>query len=391
MATDGPAPDLDLIDWGAVEDAPRLARRDRAFVGTFVAFLAGATAYTVGGGPSSPVFGFWDPLLVDWMFYAALLVFGVYVVWPLARPGSLLRRSWSSLRADRAALASFGWLAVFVLVGTAEPLIVRSIPFNPLNQPPAGFAIYTGYVGSCVGEVTGELCHGTLAHPFGTDGNGRDLLLLTVAGMRTALEMTLITAVIIVPIGVGVGTVAGYVGGRVDDGLMRYVDAQQTLPALFIYIALAVVYGPSLTLMVVVFGLLYWGDIARLVRSEVLQVTQAEFVDAARMAGVSQWQVIRHHVIPNAAPTVLSITALKLPLLVIIEATLSYLEFADPRVVSWGNVVSVNVLWSQDPTLYWWVSLFPIGALVLTTLAISLFGNALQDAIDPRHLGGGHG
>jgi peptide/nickel transport system permease protein len=167
---------------------------------------------------------------------------------------------------------------------------------------------------------------------------------------------------------------------------MRYVDTQQTVPALFIYIALAVLYGPSLALMVVVFGLFNWGDVARLVRSEALQVREMEFITVARGAGVTPWQVVRHHVLPNVTATVLSVTALKLPLLVTVEATLSYLKFGDPRIVSWGNVVSVGVLWHENPALYWWVGVVPIGALVVTALAISLFGTALQDALDPRHV-----
>lgn len=393
MSPDETAVEFERIEWDAVEAGALLTRRDRAFVTALVALLSfgGYHRFLHPSGEPLPLLGFWDPLLVDWMFYVSLLVFGFYVGWPLCRSGSMLRRYWSELLADRIAALSLVWLLGFLVVGTLEPLIVEGIPFNPTRQPPYGFAIYEGYLGSCVGEVTGELCHGSLAHPLGTDGNGQDLLLLTVSGMRTALQMVLITAAIIVPVGVGVGTAAGYARGRVDEALMRYVDTQQTIPALFIYIALAVLYGPSLSLMVIVFGLLNWGDVARLVRSEVLQLREAKFVDAARAAGISPWQVIRHHLVPNVTPTVFTITALKLPLLVIIEATLSYLEFGDPRIVSWGNVVSVGVLSGDDPTLYWWIAVFPIGALVLTALAISLVGNSLQDAFDPRRTGGGPG
>lgn len=384
---------LERIEWETVGGRSLVTRRDRFFAAAMAALVGFWAYYSFVHPPDAPLplLGFWEPLLVDWMFYAALLVFGCYVVWPLVRPGSVLRENRSDLLGDWLALASLGWLSAFLVVGTIEPLIVSSIPFGPLSQPPVGFSLYEGYLGSCLGELVGEQCHGTLAHPLGTTGNGQDVLLLTVAGARTALQMTLITAAIIVPLGVGVGTFAGYVGGWVDEALMRYVDTQQTIPALFIYIAMAVLYGPSLTLMVVVFGLLNWGDVARLVRSEVLQVREAEFITAARGAGVARWPVIRHHVIPNVTPTVLSITTLKLPLLVIVEATLSYLTFGDPRVVSWGNVVSVSVLTNQDPTLYWWIGAFPIGALVLTTLALSLFGNSLQDALDPRRTGGGPG
>lgn len=385
------ADDVEGIEWQAVEEGSLLARRDLYF-GVSLAALIGFASYLYIIHPPDaplPVVGYWDPLLVDWLFYASWLVFAFYVIAPLVQTESVLRESWTDLVRDRIALTSLAVLVIFLALGTLEPLIVRSIPFTPSHQPPAGFSIYQGYTGGCVGKVVGEMCHGSLVHPLGTTGGGKDLFLLTIAGTRTALQMTLITAAIIVPLGVGVGTFAGYVGGRVDEALMRYVDTQQTTPALFIYIALAVLYGPSLILMVLVFGLLNWGDVARLVRSEVLQIRGAEFVTAARGAGVSRWQVIRHHIIPNASAAVLSVTALKLPLLVIVEATLSYLEFGDPRIVSWGNVVSVGVISNQNPTLYWWVGAFPIGALMVTVLSISIFGTALQDALDPRHVRGG--
>lgn len=391
MTTSDSSPDseFDRIEWSSVAGRSLVTRRDVAFVTALVLLIAFAVYYHFVHPPNDPLplLGFWDPLLVDWLFFVSMLVFVFYVILPLVGPGSVLRKSWDHMVGDRVALASLAALVAFVVVGTFEPLVVGTIGFGPTFQPPAGFSIFQGYAGSCVGEVVGEQCRGTLAHPLGTNGNGKDILLLTVAGTRTALQLTIITATIIVPLGVGVGTISGYMGGFVDGALMRYVDTQQTIPALFVYIALAVLYGPSLILMIVVFGLLNWGDVARLVRSEVLQVRESEFITAARGAGVSQRRIIRHHVIPNVTATVLSITALKLPLLVIIEATLSYLKLGDPRVVSWGNIVSVGLMNHQDPTVYWWVVAFPIGALIVTAVAISLFGNAIQDALDPRRYG----
>ena len=382
--------DFDRVEWDAGGGGRAVNPRDIGFGLTLVALsaLAFVEARVWPADEPLPVVGFWDPLLIDWLFFVSLAIFAFYVVVPVARNWSGFRPQWRQLSADPVALASLGWLAVFLAVGTLQPVLVGRIGFGPLQQPPLGFSLYEGFAGTCVGPVVGEQCQGTLAHPFGTNGNGKDVLLLTVSGMRTALVMVLVTATIIVPLGVGVGTVAGYLGGRVDAVLMRYVDLQQTIPALFIYMALAVLVGPSLLLMVAVFGLLNWGNIARLVRSEVLQKRELEFVTAARGAGVSRWGILRHHIVPNVAAIVVTATTLKLPKLVIVEATLSYLTLGDPRVVSWGNVVSVGVLSSGDPTLYWWVGAFPIGALVVTALAMSLFGNALQDALDPREHGG---
>jgi len=385
--------DLGRIEWDVVEGGRTVTLRDLAFVLALLGLL-GASLYKRRVWPEDeplPLVGFWDPLLVDWFFFVSLLIFGFYVLVPIAANWDSLRDRWRNLRSDVVAMGSLGWLVLFLVVGTLEPIFVGEVGFGPIQQPPIGFSVFEGFIGSCVGPVSNGQCHGTLAHPFGTNGNGRDLLLLTVSGMRTGLQMALITATIIIPLGIGVGTVAGYFGGRVDALLMRYVDLQQTIPALFIYMALAVLVGPSLMLMVAVFGFLNWGNIARMVRSEVLQKRELEFVTAARSAGVNRWGIIRRHIVPNVAAIVVTATALKLPKLIIVEATLSYLKLGDPRVVSWGNIVSVGVLSSSDPTIYWWVGAFPIGALVVTAVAMSLFGNALQDVLDPRESGGSGG
>lgn len=387
IGTDSSGDDFDIerINWESETGGSLVDRRDIAFAAAILGLLVFALYYHFVRPSQAPLplVGFWDPFLVDWLFYASLLVFVFYVLVPLIRPGSVFRETWPDLVTDWIAISSLTVIVTFLLLGLFKPLLVGNIQFGPTLQPPVGFSIYEGWIGRCVGEVIQEQCQGTLAHPLGTNGNGQDILLLIIAGSRTALQLILITAAIIVPLGVGVGMLSGYFGGFVDGALMRYVDAQQTIPALFIYIALAVLYNPSLLLMVVVFGLLNWGDVARLVRSEVLQLKDVEFVTAARGAGVSQWGIIRHHVLPNVAGTVLTMTALKLPLLVIIEATLSFLEFGDPRLVSWGNIVAVGVV-SDHPVESWWIGVFPIAALVLVAVAISLFGTVLQDALDPR-------
>lgn len=388
MSTDDstPGPEFDRIDWETLDTGSVVTARDVAFVLSLGGLIA-AAVYHHHVGPLDEVLPFvdrWDPLLVDWVFLVSLTIFGWYVVVPLVRDRTALRTYWRGLRSDVVALASLAWLVLFFVVGTLEPVLVGPLEFHSLRQPPFGFSIGELYAGSCTGPVTDGMCQGTLAHPFGTTESGHDLFELTIIGMRTALQMALITATIIVPLGIGVGTVAGFVGGRVDEVLMRYVDVQQTIPALFIYMAVAVLFGPSLMLMIVVFGVLNWGNIARMVRSEVLRKRELEYVTAARNAGVGRWQIIRRHIVPNVSTTVLTATTLKLPTLIIIEATLSYLNLGDPRVISWGNVVSVGVLSEFDPTVYWWVGTFPIAALVATALAISLLGNALQDVLDPR-------
>jgi peptide/nickel transport system permease protein len=330
-----------------------------------------------------PLVAEWNPKAEDWPFVVSLVIFGLYVLVPVARNRRLTRYYWRRLRTNRLAVASLAWLVVFFVLGLFAPVLVGAPEASPtaIHNPPVGMTVNNLLAGGCAGEVSNDLCHGSWAHPLGTTGGGRDVLEYTVAGMHTALQLALITATILVPIATAVGTVAAYVGGRVDELLMRYVDVQQVVPAFFVYIIAQFVFAPGLLLIVVVFGLLNWGGMARLVRSETLQKREEGYVMAARSAGSSSLNIIRRHIVPNVSNTLVTAVTLQLPLLILIEASLSFLSLGDPAVFSWGQIIGVGMVYFP---YYWWVPTFPVIALGLTVVSLSLLGDALRDMFDPR-------
>lgn len=381
------------VDWAEDENGGILTSRDAVFLVGVAALVATFVYdYTQLSGVT-PLVGGWNPQEFEWLFVLSIEIFALYVVVPFVRKRELTRQYWHELRTDRLAVLSLAWIGLVFVLGLLSPVIIGGLATDTsaLHNPPVGFRIIDILTGSCVGEVSNGFCHGTPAHPLGTTGNGQDVLGYIVSGMRVALAVTLISGTIIVPLGVAVGTVAATAGGWLDEVLMRYVDLQQTVPAFFVYILVQYVYYPSLLLMVVVFGFLNWGGLARHIRSDVLQTREAGFVRAAKSAGIGRAQLIRRHLVPNTWDTIVTAATFQLPMLIIMEATLSYLTFSsgggvsslgDPRVTSWGQLIAVGM--REFPT-YWWVPVFPAIALTITVVAVSRLGDALRDVFDPQH------
>lgn len=375
-------PDLDGVDGGPLP----ASWRTLGFLLAVAAVVAGfAYDYTVLGPREGIVFG-WDLALHEWLFVLSLVVFCFYVLVPLAANPRLTRTYWRRLRNRPVGLASFCYLVGFFLVGMVGPEVLGApsvTSFNPPYQPPVGFDASNVFVTTCAGEVSGGKCHGSLKYPLGTDGNGRDVVVLVVNGMRVALEVAFVSAMLLVPMAMAVGTVAAEYGGRVDEVLTRGIDLLQVVPAFFVYIVAQYVYRPRLSLFLVVFGLLSWGSIARLVRSEALGTREASYVRAAESAGADRLWVIRRHVVPNVTNTVLSAVTLLVPSLILIEAALSYLALGDPTANSLGFAISAGLNETEFPT-YWWISTAPALMLIVTIVALNLFGDALGDVLDPR-------
>lgn len=326
----------------------------------------------------------WSPAAIDWLFLPALLAFGCYVVVPaLARPartGHLLR----ALSSNVPATLALGYLVVFFLVGTLGPTILGEahVGLDRQYQPPLFVTVdATTLGGDCLAASPVERCSGTLAHPVGTDKLGRDVLLTTVAGMQVALQVSLVAATIIVPIAVAVGTVSGLFGGRVDSALMRYVDVQQTVPALLVFFILSFLYGRGLVLFVVVFGLLNWGGVARVVRSEVRRRRNEPFVEAAEGFGAGRVSILRRHLLPAVSGTVVTALSQQVPLFILTEAAISFMELNGGDRASWGETI-VNGLRSFPDA--WWISTVPVVALCLTVVSMVVLGDALRDIFDVR-------
>jgi peptide/nickel transport system permease protein len=199
--------------------------------------------------------------------------------------------------------------------------------------------------------------------------------------MQVSMKLGLITTLLVISIGTVVGTVAAYSGGMVDETLMRYVDIQLTFPTFLLYLLLVFLFGGSLFMFIVLFGLTSWGGIARLVRSEALQLREEEYVLAAKSAGANAAYVIRRHLVPNVSSTVITAATLAIPGYILAEAALSFLQLGDPTIPSWGQVIAAG---RSDLDTAWWISTFPGFFLFFTILAFNFMGDALRDALDPR-------
>ena len=385
------APDpatFENIDWGA-DPTPGigLSTRTKGFVVSLLV-VGVAFGYDYFRMPQDSIqVGNWELTLLDWLFIPSLLVLVFFVVVPLARDRERARRYWRELRASRVTSASVLYLVAFVVVGTVGPLYFGRITFNIPHQfqPPVFFSVENHVAFNCVGEVVGDVngkCTGSWTYPLGTNRDGKDLIALSVSGMRVALVVALVTAMIIVPIATAVGTAAGYLGGWVDELLMRYVDIQQSIPAFIVYLMAIYIYGRSLFVFIAVFGLFNWGGVARLVRADVLQRRESEYVLAARNAGASPLFVIRRHILPNISGTVITATTRQIPSIILAEAAISFLNLNDIMLMSWGEAIALG-LHSRFP-LVWWDALFPVVFLSATVLAFSVFGDALRDVLDPR-------
>ncbi len=202
--------------------------------------------------------------------------------------------------------------------------------------------------------------------------------------MRVSIRIGLITSFLIISIGATVGTVAAYVGGLVDEVLMRYVDIQQVFPSFLLYLLLIFLFGGSLLMFILVFGLFSWGGTARLVRSAALQRSEDEYVAVARAAGADTSHVIRRHILPNVSGTVITNLTLLIPGLILFEAGLAFLSLGDPTIPSWGQTIAAG---RSDLRTAWWVSTVPGVFLFLTILAFNFVGDAFRDALDPRSEG----
>ncbi|MFQ3294743.1 MAG: peptide/nickel transport system permease protein [Halobacteriales archaeon] len=333
---------------------------------------------------TEPFFGTWKAPIIDWLLLVSLVLFGAYALLPLATNHRTRRRLWAQIRSQPAVAASVGWLLVVFVGGTVgsvllgQPVKHVSIPY----QPPAFLSSDTLLTSKCVGAVVDGRCQGTLLYPFGTNVYGEDVGALIISGMRVAVTLSLVTATILVSIATAVGTVAGFVGGRVDAILTGYVDLQRTVPAFLVYVIFAFLAKPSLLVLVVVFGFLNWGGIAHVVRSEVKAIREAGYVRAARSAGAGRLHVLRHHVLPNVSGGVAVATTRQIATLILVEAAIAYLELSDVMVRSWGEIAATGM--GHWFPVNWWVVAGPGLALVFTVVAVSVFGDTLRDVFDPR-------
>jgi oligopeptide transport system permease protein len=219
-------------------------------------------------------------------------------------------------------------------------------------------------------------------HLLGTDYLGRDILSRLLYGAGISLTIGVLTQVIYLIIGAAVGLTAGYFGGRVDNLLMRFVDVWYAFPDLLFLLVVVSVFGASLFVIFIAIGLIYWVDLARLIRGQVLSIKEKEFVEGARAAGSSPLKIILRHLVPNAiGPVIVSLT-FGIPRAIFLEATLSFLGAGIvPPTPSWGVMIQegYDSIFAHPEEV-----LSPAIAIALTMLSFSFIGDGLRDSLDPR-------
>ena len=269
-------------------------------------------------------------------------------------------------KANRLAVAALYVIAVFYMLAILAPILAAYDPSAITD------VLQTRYLPP------------SLAHPFGTDEFGRDLLSRALYGARVSLSVGLLAVVIAIFIGTIYGAVAGYFGGLIDNVLMRIVDVIISFPTFFLMLVLVGIFEANIVFLILILGLTSWLGTARFIRGELLSLKQREFTQAARAIGLPSHLIIFRHLIPNALSPVLVSAALMVGGMISAEAGLSFLGIGiRPPTPSWGNMVSAG----QDALLVaWWVAFFPGALLALTVICFNLLADGLRDALDPKSL-----
>ena len=275
---------------------------------------------------------------------------------------SLWHDAWLRLKKNRAAVTGGVVLAVMVVLAILTPWIA-----------PYGYEAQNLDLGATPPSA---------AHWLGTDIFGRDLLTQILYGGRISLAVGFIATAVALVIGVTWGAVAGYVGGRIDSVMMRFVDILYALPFMIFIILLMVVFGRNILLLFLAIGAVEWLTMARIMRTQVQSLRQQEFVEAAVSLGLPYSAIIFKHIIPNALGPIIVYTTLTIPSVMLLEAFLSFLGLGiQPPQTSWGLLISYGAETMEE---YPWLLIFPGLALTITLFSLNFLGDGLRDALDVR-------
>ncbi|MGO6785775.1 ABC transporter permease [Rhizobium ruizarguesonis] len=260
-------------------------------------------------------------------------------------------------------LAGFVILGLLCLIAIFAPLLA---PYDPVIQ-----------------SLGDALQPPSLAHLAGTDEFGRDILSRLIFGTRITIQTVLSISLIVGPIGLLIGVVAGFFGGRTDALLMRATDIVLSFPSLILALAFAAALGAGLTTAIIAISLTAWPPIARLARAEALVVRNADYVVAARLYGAWPMRILLLYIAPMCVPSVIVRLTLNMAGIILTAASLGFLGLgAQPPAPEWGAMISSGRKFMLD---YWWVAVMPGIAILLTSLAFNIAGDALRDLLDPRH------
>ncbi len=269
---------------------------------------------------------------------------------------------WRALRRNRLALIGGAVVVILVALAIFSPLLS---PWDP-NRP----------------DVKKILAEPSRSHPLGTDQLGRDVLSRMLYGARVSLAVGFVSVGIATMIGIVLGALAGYHGGKTDGFIMRLVDLMLVFPRFFLLLAVLAFLRPSIWTIMAVIGLTGWMGVTRLVRAEFLALKEREFVVWSQSVGASGFRVIWRHILPNAIAPVLVAMTLGIPAAILTESGLSFLGLGvQPPYATWGNILNEG---KDTIEIGWWLSFYPGVAILVTVLSYNLLGEGIRDALDPR-------
>jgi peptide/nickel transport system permease protein len=272
------------------------------------------------------------------------------------------KRAWIRLRRRKSAMVGLVIVVLVILAAIFAPLIS---PYDPAQQS-----------WSAVRKPP------SMAHLFGTDEVGRDLLARVIYGARASLLAGLVSVGIAIAAGVPLGLIAGYAGGLVDGLISRLTDAMLACPFLILAIALAAFLGPSLSNAMIAIGITATPLFIRLTRGQVLAIKSEDYVEAARAIGNPPWRIVVRHILPNVMPQLLVQATLTVATAIIAEASLSFLGLGQqPPAPSWGSMLNAAQRFLVNAP---WLAIWPGLAIMVTVLSFNLLGDGLRDALDPR-------
>ena len=269
--------------------------------------------------------------------------------------------AWLVFRQNRAALVGLVLLTLTVLFVLIGPYLYHVDPFDIVQaplQPPGSDDV-----------------------PLGSDYLGRDILAGLIHGGRPTLLVGATAAAIAVFIGVTIGALSGYFGNRVDSVLRQVTEFFQVLPALLFTMVVVTLFGPRFATIAIAIGVVAWTGMARLTRAEFMRIKQLDYVRSARSAGASDLRIMLRTILPNALPPIIVSSTLAAGSAILFEAGLSFLGLSDPNKISWGSMIGASRTYIREA---WWAVTFPGLAIFITVLSISLVGDGLNDAFNPR-------
>jgi len=272
---------------------------------------------------------------------------------------------WSSLRRDGLALVSLSLVVASVLVAILAP-VLAPYPEQGKGQP----------------NLSERLQAPSYLHPLGTDDVGRDLLSRLLFGARPSLATGFMVVALALLIGLPLGAIAGFLGGWIDELIMRLTDVFMSFPALLLAVAISMALGPSLRNAMLAIALTWWPLYARLARAQAVSVKQETFIEASRAIGMSEGRILLEHVLPHIATPVLIQATADVGAAILMGAALSFIGLGvQPPDPDWGNMLAVARVYFREAA---WFALFPGLAILLVAAAFNLVGDAARDSLDPR-------